>query len=179
MRHPETEGFLISPPPGLFLLRCENVCCRRKMADATAFKEARKPNKTNSLKFFSLPKTFHPPAVRAATLGSWRMLTLGPEYEDTWWVPSPDKSRRPGQRVEEEEPDPAGETDSGAVDTEESSWKACDSSSFQKYDEVLRLDRLSRAERTDGVRQMVKKHEILNNTTWPTRWHKTYTSKCN
>lgn len=162
------------------------------MADAAVFKEANKQTKQNtltylkdfagpafalyflntkldSLKFFSLPKTFHPPAVRAATLGSWRMLTLGPEYEDTWWVPSPDKSRRPGQRVEEEEPDPAGETDSGAVDTEESSWKACDSSSFQKYDEVLRLDRLSRAERTDGVRQMVKKHEILNNTTWPTR----------
>lgn len=123
------------------------------------------------LKFFSLPNAFHPPALRAATLGSWRMLTLGPEYEDTWWVPSPDKSGHTGQQVEEEEPEPAGETDSGAVDTEESAWKACDSSSFQKYDEALRLDRLSSAERTDGMRQMVKKHEILNNTIWPSRWY--------
>lgn len=115
-----------------------------------------------------LRNIFHPPAVRAATLGSWRMLTLGAEYEDTWRAPSPDKSRGPDQRVEEES-GPVEEADSGAEDTEEPSWGAGDTNTFQKYDAVLHLGGLSRAGRRDGVRQMVKKHETLNSTSWPRR----------
>ncbi len=110
---------------------------------------------------------FHSPAVRAATLGSWRMLTLGAEYEDTW-APSPDKSRRAGQQVEEE-PWSAEGSESGAGDTEEPSWKAADTQTVQKYDAVLHLDGLSRAGRSDGLRQIVRRHELLNGTPWSRR----------
>lgn len=108
---------------------------------------------------------FHPPAVRAATLGSWRMLTLGAEYEDTWWVPSPDKDRSPGQRAQEE-PGPAEETADGG---EEPSWRAAHFNTSQRYDTVLHLDGLSRAGRRDGVHHMVQKHERLHSTIWPCR----------
>ncbi|XP_041666643.1 voltage-dependent N-type calcium channel subunit alpha-1B isoform X2 [Cheilinus undulatus] len=101
-------------------------------------------------------------AVRAATLGSWRMLTLGLEYQETW-APSPDKSRSPGRRVEEEPPEPEGDD----TCTEKTPWKAANTE--HKYDAVLHLDGLSREGRKDGVRQVVRKHETLNNTPWPQR----------
>ncbi|XP_051268614.1 voltage-dependent N-type calcium channel subunit alpha-1B isoform X1 [Dicentrarchus labrax] len=105
-------------------------------------------------------------AVRSATLGSWRMLTLGAEYEDTW-APSPDKSRRPSP---EDEPGPVEGSDTGAGDPEEPSWGAVDTGTdtAQKYDAVLHLDGHSTGRR-DGVRHFVKKHETLNNTPWPRR----------
>lgn len=103
-----------------------------------------------------------------ATLGSWRTLTLGAEYEDTWWAPSPDKTLRPGQRAEGE-PGPVDETGTCAGDTEESSWRAFNTDTSQKYDAVYRLHGLSRAARRDGVRQMIKKHESLNTAMWPRR----------
>ncbi|KAM6975192.1 voltage-dependent N-type calcium channel subunit alpha-1B isoform 2-T2 [Tautogolabrus adspersus] len=102
-------------------------------------------------------------AVRAATLGSWRMLTLGAEYEDTW-APSPDRSRSPGRQVEEEPPGPEG-ADICAGDPEGPSWKAVDTEN-KKYDAVFHLDGLSRAGRDDGVRQVVRRHETLNSTPW-------------
>lgn len=40
-----------------------------------------------------------PPALRSATLGSWRMLTLGAEYVDSWAL-SAEQLQRSGQRVE-------------------------------------------------------------------------------
>ncbi len=93
------------------------------------------------------------------------MLTLGTEYEDTW-APSPDRSRRPGQRPEEE-PGPVEGADPCAGDPEEPSWRApLDTDTVQKYDTVLHLDGLSRAGRKDGVRQIVRKHDILNSTPW-------------
>lgn len=109
--------------------------------------------------------SFHPTAVRAATLGSWRMLTLGAEYEDTW-APSPDRTRRPSQQAEEEEAGPAEGADTCAGDPEEPSWRAVDSDTEQRYDTVLHLDGLSRAGRRDGVRQLVRKHDTLNSTPW-------------
>ncbi|XP_041815617.1 voltage-dependent N-type calcium channel subunit alpha-1B isoform X1 [Chelmon rostratus] len=106
-------------------------------------------------------------AVRSATLGSWRMLTLGAEYEDTW-APSPNKTRRPSQRVEEK-PGFAEGSDTDAGDLEEPSWRSADSDTVQKYDAVLHLDSVSRAGRTDGVRQIIRKHEILSSTPWTNR----------
>ncbi|CAJ1070821.1 hypothetical protein KUCAC02_009466 [Xyrichtys novacula] len=99
------------------------------------------------------------PAVRAATLGSWRMLTLGAEYEDTW-AQSPDRGGTPGWRAEDEPPG-LGE----AEDPREPSWKAAETE--QKYDAVLHLDGLSRTGRRDGVRQVVRRHEALNSVPWP------------
>lgn len=104
---------------------------------------------------------FHPPAVRSATFGSWRMLTLGAEYEDTW-APSPDKKRRVQQVEGEQE-----EADTG--EPEEPLWKATNTDTGQKFDTVLHLDGSSWAGRRNGVRQMVKKHQTLNNTLWPRR----------
>ncbi|XP_040915486.1 voltage-dependent N-type calcium channel subunit alpha-1B isoform X3 [Toxotes jaculatrix] len=106
-------------------------------------------------------------AVRSATFGSWRMLTLGAEYEDTW-APSPDSRRSPGQRAEGE-PGPAEDTDAWAGEPERPLWRAADTHTDHKYDTVLHLDGLSRAGRTDGVRQVVRKHETLNRMPWPSR----------
>lgn len=92
------------------------------------------------------------------------MLTLGAEYEDTW-APSTDRSRRPGQRAEEES-GPVEGADTCAGDPEEPPWRAVDTDPVQKYDTVLHLDGLSRAGRRDGVRQIVRKHDTLNNTPW-------------
>ncbi|XP_078126806.1 voltage-dependent N-type calcium channel subunit alpha-1B isoform X1 [Sander vitreus] len=104
-------------------------------------------------------------AVRAATLGSWRMLTLGAEYEDTW-ARSPDRRDRPSQQVEEEA-GPVEGADTGAGDPEGPSWRAGDTDTVQKYDTVLHLDVQSRAGRRDGVRQIFRKHETLNSTPRP------------
>lgn len=95
------------------------------------------------------------------------MLTLGAEYEDTW-APSPNKTRRPSQRVEEK-PGFAEGSDTDAGDLEEPSWRSADSDTVQKYDAVLHLDSVSRAGRTDGVRQIIRKHEILSSTPWTNR----------
>ncbi|XP_056258885.1 voltage-dependent N-type calcium channel subunit alpha-1B isoform X2 [Seriola aureovittata] len=107
-------------------------------------------------------------AVRSATFGSWRKLTLGAEYEDTW-APSTDRRCRPGLR-EQGEPGPEEETsDTCSGEPEETSWRAADTNTAQRYDTVLHLDGLSRAGSRDGVRQLVKKHETLNNMPWPCR----------
>ncbi|KAM3599368.1 uncharacterized protein V6R79_004593 [Siganus canaliculatus] len=106
-------------------------------------------------------------AVRVATLGSWRMLTLGAEYEDTWAPPPGKKSSQPAQRGQEEaEPVEGTDTDDG--DSEEPSWRPADPDSLQKYDAVLHLGRSSEGKK-DGARQLIKKHEILNSTPWPHR----------
>lgn len=93
------------------------------------------------------------------------MLTLGPEYEDTWWAPSPAKSRGASQRVQVEgEAGPVEE-----AETEAPSWKRGDADALQKYDAVLHLDGRSGEGRRDGVRHLVKKHEAQNRTAWPPR----------
>ncbi|KAL7377452.1 hypothetical protein ABVT39_028200 [Epinephelus coioides] len=104
-------------------------------------------------------------AVRAATLGSWRMLTLGAEYEDTW-APSPDRKGRAGQRSEAE-PEPVEGDDTCTEDPEEPPWRSAHTDTEHEYDAVLHLDGLSRAGRRDGVRHVIRKHETLNSMQWP------------
>ncbi|XP_041825615.1 voltage-dependent N-type calcium channel subunit alpha-1B [Melanotaenia boesemani] len=99
-------------------------------------------------------------AVRSATFGSWRMLTLGAEYEDTW-APSPDKKRGPKKRAKgEPEHDEQAEACSGEL--EEPSWKTVKESTKQKYDTVLQLDEERKTRMRDGVCHAVWKHETLN-----------------
>ncbi|XP_068191515.1 uncharacterized protein [Antennarius striatus] len=98
-------------------------------------------------------------ALRAATLGSWRMLTLGVEYEDTW-APPPDKIRQ----AVEGPPGPVEDPGADAPDREEVTGDA-----RLKYDTVLPLGGLSGARRGDGVRQVVRRHQTLNGTPWPHR----------
>ncbi|XP_037835455.1 voltage-dependent N-type calcium channel subunit alpha-1B [Kryptolebias marmoratus] len=91
------------------------------------------------------------------------MLTLGPEYEDTW-APSPDRKRGHSKPVEE---DPAGssagETEEyGPVEPREQSWRAVRGETEQGYDAVLHLDGVTRAAARDGVRWAVWKHDTLN-----------------
>ncbi|XP_047425801.1 voltage-dependent N-type calcium channel subunit alpha-1B isoform X2 [Mugil cephalus] len=103
-------------------------------------------------------------AVRSATYGSWRMLTLGSEYEDTWAPApglSPDK-RRSTMKPVSEEPEPELEE----TESEEASWRSVDKATVQKYDTVLHLDGVSRQGTGDGVRKVVRKHDMLNNTAW-------------
>lgn len=100
---------------------------------------------------------FNPPAVRAATFGSWRMLTQGVEYEDTW-APTPDRKRDLSKAVEED-PDPAEEAGDGAG---EPTWSAVHGATEQKYDTVLHLDGVTRAAARDGVRRAVWRHDTLN-----------------
>ncbi|XP_067341309.1 voltage-dependent N-type calcium channel subunit alpha-1B isoform X4 [Channa argus] len=102
-------------------------------------------------------------AVRAATFGSWRMLTLGAEYEDTC-APSRDKAARREKRPGE---GPLTVEDTVTGEPDELSWTA--SKDTQKYDTVLRLNGMSRAARRDGVRHIIRKHETLNNMSWPCR----------
>ncbi|XP_026195314.1 voltage-dependent N-type calcium channel subunit alpha-1B isoform X3 [Anabas testudineus] len=106
-------------------------------------------------------------AVRAATFGSWRMLTLGTEYEDTW-APSPDKTLRRTQGGKQE-PLSVEDKDTTIEEPEETSWRSRSSDATHKYDTVLHLDGLSRAGTTDGVRQIIRKHETLNSLPWPHR----------
>lgn len=110
----------------------------------------------------------HLKALRTATLGSWRMLTLGPEYEDTW-VSSSDKSRGPTDKQVEGEPGPDEKTNTGPGDQVEPSWRAADNDTVQKYDAVLHLDGLSSPGTRGGVREIVKKHELLKSTPWSSR----------
>lgn len=111
-----------------------------------------------------------PPAVRSATLGSWRMLTLGAEYEDTWWAPSPAKSRSANQQVQVKVEAEAGPVEE--AETEALLWRRGDADALQKYDAVLHLGGRSRAGRRDDVRHLVKKHEAQNRTACPPRWRK-------
>ncbi|XP_054875100.1 voltage-dependent N-type calcium channel subunit alpha-1B isoform X5 [Amphiprion ocellaris] len=101
-------------------------------------------------------------AVRSATFGSWRMLTLGAEYEDTW-ARSPDRRPRTVKRIEEE-PRPVEEEETTAGEPEEPSWRTAGADTGLKYDTVLHLDGVSRAWRRDGIRQAVRNHDSLNNT---------------
>lgn len=117
-----------------------------------------------------------PPAVRTATLGTWRMLTLGAEYEDTWSAPSPAKSRGAGQRVQVEVEAQAEAGPVEEAETEALSWRRGDADALQKYDGVLHLDGRSRAGRRDGVRHLVTKHEAQNRTA--PRWRKQTSQQC-
>lgn len=110
------------------------------------------------------------PAVRSATLGSWRKLTLGAEYEDTW-APSPDSGDGRGRPPEKR----AAAGAAGRVEGADASpggpraapWREVDTDTAQKYDSVLHLNGLSRAGRRDGVRRIVLKHEALSGTRRP------------
>lgn len=98
-----------------------------------------------------------PPAVRSATLGSWRMLTMGAEYEDTWLVPSSARSHSTRHRLQVEEEQEAEEAGpEQEAETEPPSWTHSDA---QKYDAVLRLDGQSCS---SGVRHMIRRHEEQN-----------------
>lgn len=111
-------------------------------------------------------------AVRAATLGSWRMLTLGAEYKDKRWGSSPEDNHHLKQRSEEEEEELATmeQTDTHSGDTKKvHTWKECHFSSVENYDAFLCLQGLSRVGERNGVLQMVKKHGHLNGTTRPRR----------
>ncbi|XP_077944335.1 voltage-dependent N-type calcium channel subunit alpha-1B isoform X7 [Gasterosteus aculeatus] len=109
-------------------------------------------------------------AVRSATLGSWRKLTLGAEYEDTW-APSPDSGDGRGRPPEKR----AAAGAAGRVEGADASpggpraapWREVDTDTAQKYDSVLHLNGLSRAGRRDGVRRIVLKHEALSGTRRP------------
>ncbi|XP_056873987.1 LOW QUALITY PROTEIN: voltage-dependent N-type calcium channel subunit alpha-1B [Takifugu flavidus] len=104
--------------------------------------------------------------VRAATLGYWRMLTLGAEYRDTWWVPTTGDSHRLKERSEEEL-DTVTQTDTCSEDKNDvPTWREFHfSGNSEKYDTFLSLDGLSRVGQRDGVLQMIRKHENLNGTT--------------
>ncbi|KAM4528428.1 voltage-dependent N-type calcium channel subunit alpha-1B isoform 3-T3 [Odontesthes bonariensis] len=99
-------------------------------------------------------------AVRSATFGSWRMLTLGSEYEDTW-APSPDQRRGPSKRAGQDA-GPDQETRASVGEPEDPSWKAVQENIQQKYDTVMHLDGGRRSAARDGVRQAVWKHDTLN-----------------
>ncbi|XP_061590464.1 voltage-dependent N-type calcium channel subunit alpha-1B [Cololabis saira] len=101
-------------------------------------------------------------AVRAATFGSWRMLTLGSEYEDTWAV-SPDRKQGPSKEVKEDSGD-AEDPDVYAEELQESSWRAGQEEAGNKYDTVLHLVGERRAGPQDGVGQAIWKHDMLNNS---------------
>ncbi|KAM6902920.1 putative voltage-dependent N-type calcium channel subunit alpha-1B [Xenentodon cancila] len=100
-------------------------------------------------------------AVRAATFGSWRMLTLGAEYEDTWAM-SPDRKQGPSKQAKEDSGD-AEEIEVCAEESEEPSWRAVQEEAGHKYDTVLHLVGVRRAGPQDGVRQAIWKHDMLNN----------------
>ncbi|XP_058473605.1 voltage-dependent N-type calcium channel subunit alpha-1B isoform X10 [Solea solea] len=102
-------------------------------------------------------------AVRAATFTSWRTLTLGAEYEDTWMGTHHgsrrvDNNEKPELRAEEANICPA--------ETGEPSWRSVDISTGDK---VLHLDGFNKTGGRDGVRQLIWRHETLNSVPWPRR----------
>lgn len=102
----------------------------------------------------SLPSS----AVRTATLGSWRMLTLGAEYEDTWLVPTSTRSSSSRRRLQVEEKVEAEETGpKQEVETEPTSWTQGDA---RKYDAVLLLNGWQ--SNSGGVHHMIRRHEEQN-----------------
>lgn len=97
-----------------------------------------------------------PLAVRMATLGSWRMLTLGAEYEDTWLVPA-----RKGHLQEEGKVETKETMSKQEVEKEPTSWAPGDA---RKYDAVLLLNgrRSSSCSSSGGVHHMIRRHEEQN-----------------
>lgn len=93
------------------------------------------------------------------------MLTLGAEYKDNRWGPTPAGSPPPKELPEQEELATVEETDTGKVHA----WREFHLTRGENDDAFLSLDGLSRVGERDGVLQMVKKHEHLNSTTWPRR----------
>ncbi|KAL6097198.1 cacna1b [Pungitius sinensis] len=111
-------------------------------------------------------------AVRSATLGSWRKLTLGAEYEDTW-TPSPDSGDGRG-RPREKRADEAAAAGGRVQGADVSAGgpvgpprREVDPDTVQKYDSVYHLNGRSRAGRRDGVRRIVLRHEAVSGTPWP------------
>nr|XP_054600899.1 voltage-dependent N-type calcium channel subunit alpha-1B isoform X1 [Nothobranchius furzeri] len=100
-------------------------------------------------------------AVRSAAFGSWRMLTLGADYEDTW-APSFDR-KSGGLKPAKEDPELSEETDGYTGELLEPTWRAVQEDTVN-YDTVLLLDGGPRAAARDGVRRAVWKHETLNNS---------------
>ncbi|XP_028274065.1 voltage-dependent N-type calcium channel subunit alpha-1B isoform X1 [Parambassis ranga] len=105
-------------------------------------------------------------ALRSATFGSWRMLTLGAEYEDTWAL-TPNKKRNASKK-EPKETDSCAEEEEEEEEEEdhEPEWRAADS---EKYNVVMHLDGMSREGKGDGVHQAVRRHDLLNSTPWTER----------
>lgn len=103
------------------------------------------------------------------------MLTLGAEYKDNRWGPTPEDNHRPKKRLEEEEEEEelatVEEADARSEDTKKvHTWREFHFSNSEHYDAFLSLDGLSRVGERNRVLQMVKKHERLNNSTaWPCR----------
>lgn len=98
------------------------------------------------------------------------MLTLGAEYKDNRWGPSPEDNHRTKQRSEEEELATVEETDPRSGDTKKvHTWREFNFSKGENYDAFLSVDGLSRVGERSGMLQMVKKHEHLNSTTGPCR----------
>ncbi|CAB1448039.1 unnamed protein product [Pleuronectes platessa] len=115
-------------------------------------------------------------AVRSATLGSWRMLTLGAEYEDTWAgstarVPrgeDPPRQEEPNEPEEPKEPNEPEEPKE-PEEPEEPSWTDVEKSTYSKFDSVLHLDGFNTTGRRDGVDQLIWRHETLNSSPWARR----------
>lgn len=101
------------------------------------------------------------------------MLTLGAEYKNNRWGPTPEDNHRPKQQSEEKEEEELATvevTDTRSGDTKKvHTWREFHSSNGESYDAFLSLDGMSRVGDRNGVLQMVKKHEHLNSTTWPCR----------
>ncbi|XP_057674670.1 probable voltage-dependent N-type calcium channel subunit alpha-1B isoform X3 [Corythoichthys intestinalis] len=100
-------------------------------------------------------------ALRSATFSSWRMLTLGAEYEDTWALAR--DQCRPRQQAKE----PPGRTHAATVKQEEPSWKHCET--ITNYDTVIHLDGAIEVTTREGLCDLVQKHEMATNTGWPGR----------
>lgn len=101
----------------------------------------------------------HPPAVRTATFGSWRMLTLGAEYEGIWALP-PDRRRTQPKYAEA----PPEETDICAAGCVGPSWGPAHDGPTHKFDTVLHLEGAEEAGPGGGVRWAVWTHEALNSS---------------
>ncbi|KAM8872032.1 uncharacterized protein ACB058_004120 [Synchiropus picturatus] len=82
-------------------------------------------------------------AIRSATFGSWRQLTMGAEYQDNW-APSP--HRRPSPRCRIQEPVKDKEEEKGEEPTAT----------------AIEEQKNKRTRRSNGVCQIVTKHEDLN-----------------
>ncbi|XP_052381584.1 voltage-dependent N-type calcium channel subunit alpha-1B-like isoform X1 [Oncorhynchus keta] len=94
-------------------------------------------------------------AMRSATFGSWRMLTLGTEYSS--WAQSPESLRQRQAVISEN----AEETDSIDID---SSWQQMDVP--QQYDAILHLDERAASGGSRGNHNIIRTHEALNSTPW-------------
>lgn len=83
------------------------------------------------------------------------MLTLGAEYKDNPWGPTPEHNRAPKPQSD---------------DTKKvHKWRKFHFTNGENDDSLSSLDDLSRVGERDGVLRMVKKHKLLNSTIWPCR----------